>query len=157
MISAETKEKIDDLTGRFPVRRSALLPALHLIQQELGYITPEAISYLSSRFELTPAQVYETITFYHMFHTRSVGRYVFHVCTNISCMLRGSQEIRQTLKDILGIEPGETTADGRFTLLETECLAACSAAPVVQLNDEYLEEVTCQQLRELISRLNKEP
>lgn len=156
MISAETKEKIDALTGMFPLRRSALLPALHLIQQELGYIAAEVIPYLSGRFELTPAQVYETISFYHMFHTRPVGRHVFYVCTNISCMLRGSEEIMQTLKEILGIEPGETTADGRFTLLETECLAACGAAPVVQWNDDYLEEVTCRQLRELIPRLKTE-
>ncbi len=156
MISAATKEKVEALASAFPQRRSGLMPALHLIQQESGYISPEATVFLSQVFELSRAQIHETITFYHMFRTRPAGRFIFQVCTNVSCMLRGSEEIMQTLSEILGIQPGETTPDGQFTLQETECLAACGAAPVVQLNEEYLEHVTCRQIRELIAELRKE-
>jgi NADH-quinone oxidoreductase subunit E len=156
MISAATKVKVEALATAFSRRRSGLLPALHLIQKESGYISPEATAFLARMFELSPAQVFETITFYHMFRTRPAGRYVFQVCTNVSCMLRGSEAIMQTLQEVLGIEPGETTADGQFTLQETECLAACGSAPVVQLNEEYLEHVTCRQIQELLAVLRKE-
>lgn len=156
MISSALQDQIDQLMDSYPERRSALLPALHLLQKEIGYISPEAIDFLADRFGIAATQVYETVSFYHMFHTQPVGKHVIHVCTNISCMLRGSDDIMATLKETLGIEVGETTPDGLFTLLEVECLAACGGAPVVQLNDEYIENADSRQLQKLIARLKQD-
>lgn len=153
MISPNLQEKMDALLATYPQRRSALLPVLHLWQEEYGYISQEGVIFLAEQFGLSPAQVFETVTFYHMFRTKPAGRYVFQVCTNISCMLRGSGEILQALRGVLGIEVGQTTPDGRFTLLETECLAACGGAPVVQLNEEYLERLDCDRIREIVAQL----
>jgi NADH-quinone oxidoreductase subunit E len=153
MFSLATEEKLDVLLHRFPERRSALLPALHLAQKEVGYISPEVVAYLAERFELSTAQVYETVTFYNMFFTKPVGKCVFQVCTNVSCSLRGSEELLKLLKEHLGIEVGQTTADGKFTLLEVECLASCGTAPVVQINEDYVENLNAQKLQEIVDKL----
>lgn len=157
MFSPPTEEKLNQLLQLFPKRRSALLPALHLAQKEVGYISPEVVAYLAERFELSTAQVYETVTFYNMFYTKPVGRCVFQVCTNVSCMLRGGEELLKLLQERLGVEVGQTTADGRFTLFEVECLASCDTAPVLQLNDDYVENLDTQKLQDLIDKLKSDP
>jgi len=157
MFSPEAEEKLNHLVQRFPQRRSALLPALHLAQKEVGYISPEVVAYLAGRFELSTAQVYETLSFYNMFFTKPVGRTVFQVCTNVSCTLRGGEELLQLLKEKLGIEVGQTTPDGKFTLLEVECLASCGTAPVVQVNDDYMENLDSHKLNEIIEKLIAQP
>jgi NADH-quinone oxidoreductase subunit E len=157
MFSPSTEEKLNHLVQIFPQRRSALLPALHLAQKEAGHISPEVVAYLASRFDLSTAQVYETLSFYNMFYTKPAGRTVFQVCTNISCTLRGSEELLHFLKEKLGIGVGQTTPDGKFTLLEVECLASCGTAPVVQVNDDYVENLNCQKLNELIEKLIAQP
>src|SRR3990170_4883760 len=101
MFSPPTEAKLSELLERFPQRRSALLPALHLAQKEVGYIPPEVVDYLAKRFELSTAQVYETVTFYNMFYTQPVGKCVFQVCTNVSCMLRGGEVLLQHLREKL--------------------------------------------------------
>jgi NADH-quinone oxidoreductase E subunit len=157
MFSPPTEEKLNHLLQIFPKRRSALLPALHLAQKEVGHISPEVVAYLAGRFELSTAQVYETASFYNMFFTKPVGRSVLQVCTNVSCTLRGGEELLKLLKDKLGIEVGQTTPDGKFTLLEVECLASCGTAPVVQVNDDYVENLSCKQLEELVEQLKAQP
>ena len=157
MLSPSAEEKLNHLVRIFPQRRSALLPALHLAQKEVGHISPEVVAYLAGRFELSTAQVYETVSFYNMFFTKPAGRTVFQVCTNVSCTLRGSEELLQLLKEKLGIEVGQTTPDGKFTLLEVECLASCGTAPVVQVNDDYVENMNCHKLNELIAKLTTQP
>lgn len=155
MFSPPTEQKLNELLHAFPEKRSALLPALHLIQKEAGYISQEGVAFLAEQFGLSTAQIYETVTFYNMFFTKPVGRCVLQVCTNISCMLRGGEELLAILRDRLGIQIGETSKDGKFTLMEVECLASCGTAPVIQLNDEYLENLDVPKLQELIDTLTK--
>ena len=131
MLSETTRQKIESLIDKYPHRRSALIPSLQLAQDEVGFLPPEAICELAGIFELTPNQVYEVASFYTMLYRKPVGKYVIQVCTNISCMLCDSEAILAHLEKRLGIKPGETTPDKKFTLMEVECLASCGTAPVV--------------------------
>ncbi len=153
MLSDATLQKIDALIAKYPVRRSALIPSLHLAQEEVGYISPDVVSRLAQIFELTPNEVYEVVSFYTMLHKEPVGKYVLQVCTNISCLLCNSEAIMAHLQKRLGIKPGETTPDKRFTLLEVECLASCGTAPVVQINDDYHENLTTEKLDRILDSL----
>ena len=153
MLSEDTLQKIDALIARYPVRRSALIPSLHLAQAEVGYISPDVVLDFSRIFELTPNEVYEVVSFYTMLHKAPVGKYVLQVCTNISCLLCNSEIILAHLQKRLGIKPGETTPDRKFTLLEVECLASCGTAPVIQINDDYHENLTPEKLDRILDSL----
>lgn len=153
MLSDSTRQKIGDLIAKYPVPRSALIPSLHLVQAEVGYIPQESAAELADIFHLSPNEVWEVASFYTMFHKKPVGKYVLQVCTNISCLLCDSEEILQHLQKRLGIKPGDTTADGRFTLLEVECLASCGTSPVVQINDDYHENLTTDKLDRILDGL----
>jgi NADH-quinone oxidoreductase subunit E len=153
MLSNSTRQKIDRLISRYPVPRSALIPSLHAVQAELGYLTKEAVVEIAEVFHLSPNEVWEVASFYTMFYKKPVGKYVLQVCTNISCMLCDSTEILQHLQKRLGIKTGETTPDGRFTLLEVECLASCGTSPVVQINDDYHESLTTEKLDRILDGL----
>lgn len=153
MLSEATLQKIDALIARYPVRRSALIPSLHLAQEEVGYISPDVVLEFSRIFELTPNEVYEVVSFYTMLHKAPVGKYVLQVCTNISCLLCSSEVILTHLQKRLGIKPGETTPDRKFTLLEVECLASCGTAPVIQINDDYHENLTPEKLDRILDSL----
>jgi NADH-quinone oxidoreductase subunit E len=138
----------------YPQQRSALIPSLFLAQDEVGYLAPEAIREVAEIFGLSPNEVYEVASFYTMFYKKPVGKYVVQVCTNISCLLGNSEEIMTHLKRRLGIKPGETTADNKFTLIEVECLASCGTAPVVQINEDYHENLTVEKLNQILDGLN---
>jgi len=153
MLSEATLQKIDALIARYPVRRSALIPSLHLAQAEAGYISSEVVRDIARIFELTPNEVYEVVSFYTMLFKAPVGRYVLQVCTNISCLLCNSEGILAHLQKRLGIKPGETTPDRKFTLLEVECLASCGTAPVIQINDDYHENLTPEKLDRILDSL----
>lgn len=153
MLSEAARQKIEALIVRYPRRRSALLPALELAQEEIGYLAPDAIRAVAEIFELTPNEVYEVASFYTMLFKQPVGRYVIQVCTNISCLLCNSEEIVAHLVKRLGIKPGETTPDHKFTLMEVECLASCGTAPVVQINEDYHENLTLQKIDEILDTL----
>jgi NADH-quinone oxidoreductase subunit E len=153
MLSKATRQRIDALIAKYPVRRSALIPALHLAQEEAGYISADVVREFSGIFELAPNEVYEVVSFYTMLFKAPVGKYVLQVCTNISCLLCNSESIMNHLQKRLGIKPGETTPDRRFTLLEVECLASCGTAPVVQINDEYHENLTPEKLDLILDNL----
>ena len=146
MLSEATRQKINALIAKYPVRRSALIPALHLAQEEAGYITKDVVREFAGIFELAPNEVYEVVSFYTMLFKAPVGKYVLQVCTNISCLLCNSEGIMAHLQRRLGIKPGETTPDNKFTLLDVECLASCGTAPVVQINDDYHENLTPEKL-----------
>ena len=126
------------LQALYPERQAALLPVLRMAQETFAYISPEVEVYVAELFELSPAHVHEVVTFYTLFFQRPVGRHVISVCHNLSCSLRGAEDIVAHLEGRLGIEAGETTADGRVTLLRVECLCACEAAPMVQVDDAYV-------------------
>jgi NADH-quinone oxidoreductase E subunit len=153
MFSTETNTKIEALIAKYPQKRSALIPLLHLAQIEQGRITEEAIHYFAEKLDLFPVEVYETATFYSMFFLESIGKYHIQLCRTISCMLCGAPQLRQHLEARLGIKVGQTTPDGRFRLSEVECLGSCSTAPMMQVNFDYHENLTAEKVDEILNSL----
>lgn len=142
------------LLGRYPTRQAVLLPALWIAQREFGWISPAVEEYVAALMELPPAHVHAVVSFYSMFHRAPVGRWHLEVCANLSCRLRGAERIANCIERKLGIAPGQSTADGKFTLGLVECLASCATAPVLQLNHErYYENLTEESTARLIDEL----
>jgi NADH-quinone oxidoreductase subunit E len=135
--NAEQIGEVRRLQSLYPDRRGALLPVLHLAQDTFGHISLDVEEYVAGLFDLSPAHVHEVVTFYTLFFREPKGRHVISVCQNLSCHLMGAKTIIDHLKQRLGIEVGETTADGRVTLLAVECLCACEQAPMMQVDDRY--------------------
>ena len=133
--------------------RSALIPLLHLAQEQDGWVSPEAMEHVAELLDITPAEVVGTASFYHMFKLEPVGRYVVNVCTDISCHLMGGQELLEHAEHALDIRSSATTADGLFTLEEVECIAACTEAPCLQVNYRYRYRVTNEDFDQLIDDL----
>ena len=133
-----------EIVVRYPSdqRRSAVLPALYLVQQQLGYVSPNAMRYVAGLLEMTPADVEDVVSFYTMFYTKPLGKFVLQVCRTLSCALNGAERVTEAISTTLELRPGETDATGTFTLLEVECLGACDRAPVVMVNDAWHE---CQK------------
>ncbi|HUC14340.1 MAG TPA: NAD(P)H-dependent oxidoreductase subunit E [Acidimicrobiales bacterium] len=131
-----------ELIALYPVTRSALIPVLHLLQEQDGYLSPDGIVHVAELFELTAAEVRGTASFYDMFFLKPVGRYVVAVCTNIACMLAGSYELLDHIEKRLGVSTGGTTPDGSFTLEDAECLALCGNAPCLTVNWRYFGDMT---------------
>jgi len=132
-------------------QKSAVIPVLHLAQQEFGgWLSPEAMDYVASILGLQPIEVYEVATFYSMYNLKPVGKYMFEVCQTGPCMINGSDDIIKYIYDKLGIKPGETTADGMFTLKTVECLGACGYAPMMQLGKNYREHLTKEKVDAII-------
>jgi len=151
--TAENKRKFDEILTRYPVQRAAMLPALWLAQQQHGWISHEVMEYVGSLLGLSPAKVYETVTFYTMFHLKPIGKHHFQVCRTLPCQLMGAEGITSHLEKKLGVKLGETSGDGRYTLSEVECLGSCGTAPMLQLNDDYHENLTPEKLDALIASL----
>ncbi len=152
-LSEQTEAKIEQVMQRYPEKRAATLPILHLIQEEKGWISEEAQNYVAQRVEVPPIKIREVLSFYTLLRTRKIGKFHFQVCRTVACTLRGGKSILQHLEKKLGIKSGETSADGMFTLTEVECLAACEIAPMLQLNDDYIGPLTPEKLDELIDGL----
>ena len=154
--SDATMALVQKIIKRYPEDRhkSALLPVLHLAQAEFGgWLSPETMDYVASILNLKPIEVYEVASFYTMYNLRPVGKCVLEVCRTGPCMLRGSDDIIEYLEEKLGITDGETTADGMFTLKTVECLASCGTAPMMQVGDHYIENLTCEKLDHILSDL----
>ena len=146
-------DKVQELISHYPEgkQKSAILPVLHLAQQEFGgWLDVSTMDYVASLLNIKPIEVYEVATFYSMYNMKPVGKYVFEVCQTGPCMLNGSDNIIQYIKDKLNIEIGETTADGLFTLKVVECLGACGYAPMMQLGKSYREHLTKEKVDQLI-------
>ena len=135
-VSPATDSRIDALLTRFPRKGSALLPALYLIQEEKGWVSAESMAYVADKIGVSPAFVAGVVSFYTMYHRQPVGRHHIQVCRTLSCMLRGGFQVMEHLKSALGIDVGQVTPDGRFSLAFVECLGACDTAPCAQVNDE---------------------
>jgi NADH-quinone oxidoreductase subunit E len=142
-----------EIIGRYPRPKSALIPILHLAQEEHGYLSTEAMAQIAELLGLTAAEVYGTASFYEMFKFEPVGRYCINVCTNISCQLVGAWELLEHAEQTLGIRSGSTTADQMFTIEDVECIAACTEAPAVQVNYRYRYRVTHEDFDQLIEQL----
>jgi len=155
MLSDALKQKFDLVIARYPLKRSAIVPLLMFAQDEAGYVTDEAIEEIARRVGVRPIEVVEDVGYYSMLHRHPIGRYNFQVCTNISCMLRGGEDILHHCSKKLGIGHKQTTADGMFSLEEVECLGACCGAPAMQVNYDYYENLTQDQIDALIERLKK--
>jgi NADH-quinone oxidoreductase E subunit len=156
MISEQARERMRALAARYPMSRSALLPALHIAQEEEGYLTPEAIETVADVLNLTTDDVKSVATFYTMYYHRPHGQKVIGVCTGISCYLRGCDSLMAHLEKRLGIQKGETTPDGFFTLEGMECLASCGTAPALQVNGEFVENLTLEKADALLDGLRRE-
>jgi NADH-quinone oxidoreductase subunit E len=146
-------EECRRIIEKYPRKRSAILPLLYVAQREFGHITPEAEEMVGEMLDLSPAEVSGVVSFYTMFNRQPVGKYLVQVCRTLSCALMGADDLASHLERKLGIHFGETTPDGRFTLRSVECLASCGTAPVVQINDDYHENLTSQQLDRLLDGL----
>lgn len=151
--SDEKLKKVDEIIARYPEgkQKSAILMILHLAQEEFGgWLSPETMDYVATILKIEPIEVYEVATFYSMYNLKPVGRYLFEVCQTGPCMLRGSDDIIEYIKKKLGINVGETTADGLFTLKTTECLGACGYAPMMQLGKFFREHLTPEKVDQII-------
>ena len=155
MISEQAKQRMRALASRYPVARSAVMPALYIAQQEEGYITQEALQAVAEAIGITVGDVESVATFYTMYYQQPPGRKVIKVCTSISCYLRNCDALLKHLEQRLAINRGETTADGNYTLMTTECLASCGTAPVLQVNNEFVENVTPEMVDALIDEWNR--
>ncbi|MCC5953952.1 MAG: NAD(P)H-dependent oxidoreductase subunit E [Acidimicrobiia bacterium] len=142
-----------EILSRYPVPKSALVPLLHLAQEQDGHVTRDAMVHIAELVGVTPAEVIGTCTFYEMFKMEPVGRYLVNVCTNISCMLMGSDALLHHAEERLGISAGDTTPDGMFTLEGVECIAACTEAPCLQVNYRYRTNVTNESFDSLVNEL----
>ena len=142
-----------EIISRFPRSRSALIPLLHLAQEQDGYVAEDAMVHIAELVGITPAEVYGTCSFYEMFKLAPVGRYCLNICTNISCQLDGGWELLEHAERTLGIRAGGTTADGLITLEDVECIAACTEAPALQVNYRYRCRVTTDQFDQLVDDL----
>jgi NADH-quinone oxidoreductase E subunit len=140
--SPEAKQKIDAIKGRYPHRQAACLPVLHLAQDEFGWISDEAVDAVAEVLDLPAAHVWGVATFYTMYHRHPTGKHTLMVCTNVSCMLRGGYDVLAALEGKLGVKAGGTSADGEFTLIEEECLAACANAPCMISGHKYFLDLT---------------
>jgi NADH-quinone oxidoreductase E subunit len=151
----ENRAKFDQIVARYPPerKRSAVLPALYLVQYQQGYITASAMRYVAGLLELTPADVEDVVSYYTMFFTRPVGKYVLSVCRTLSCALNGAERVTEEIRAALGIKPGETDPSGTFTLLEVECLGACDRAPVIMVNDAWQEHQRPEDVDRLLKDL----
>ncbi|MBI3820500.1 MAG: NADH-quinone oxidoreductase subunit NuoE [Planctomycetes bacterium] len=151
--SKETIARFDAQVKQYPTTRSALIPILHYAQEEKGWISRETIEMVAVYLKLAPIQVWEVATFYPMFHLQPVGRHVAWVCRNISCDLRGCNEIIDAFHKKCGVAPGQTTADGKLTLRLAECLGGCAQAPVMDIDGTYYENLTPEQVGSILDRL----
>src|SRR3982750_781789 len=153
--TAENRARFDEVVKRYPAerRRSAVLPALYLAQYQQGYITANAIRHVAGLLGITRADVEDVVSFYTMFYTRPVGKFVLQVCRTLSCALNGAERVTEALQDKLGIRSGQTDDSGTFTLMEVECLGACDRAPVIMVNDSWQESQTPEDVGRLIDDL----
>jgi NADH-quinone oxidoreductase subunit E len=152
-LKPETLRAIDEVIPHYQVKRSATLPLLHLIQEDVGYISPEAIEWVAAKLELQPINVYEVVTFYPMFRQKPIGRRHIRVCRTLSCALLGGYKTCQTFEQEFNTKRGEISPDGEVTIEFVECLASCGTAPVVLIDDDLHENVDANKAKQLSERI----
>jgi len=151
-----TRQKIDEVITHYPVKRSAAMPLLHLVQEDQGYVSAEAIEWIAQKLELQPINIYELVTFYPMFRQHPIGRRHIKVCRTLSCALVGGFQACEEFRKQFDCPPGETSADGEVTIEFVECLASCGTGPVVMIDEELHEKVDAAKARELAARIKRE-
>jgi NADH-quinone oxidoreductase E subunit len=153
VFSPEVEAEIDRHLAKYPFTRSAILPLMFIVQRERGYLDAPGVSYLANRLSLRITDIWEVATFYSMIQTKPVGKYHIQVCKTLSCKLLGAGRITEQCAKKLGIKPGETTADGKFSLSEVECLGSCGTAPMFQINFDYHENLTTEKVDQILDSL----
>jgi NADH-quinone oxidoreductase E subunit len=146
-------QKADEIVARYPQKRSAILPLLHLVQNEENRISEDGMRFVAKKLGLNMNDVYEVLTFYSMFFTDEIGKYHIQLCRTISCFLCGAGQLREHLEKKLGIKPGQKTPDGRFRLSEVECIGSCSTAPAMQINFDFHENLTPEKIDAILDAL----
>ncbi len=153
MLTQDNLQKVESLFKRYPAKKAALLPTLWIAQDQEGWISEEMMKYIGDLLEVPYAHVLGVVTFYTMYNNKKLGKYHIEVCTNVSCMLRGSEKILETVEKHCGAKIGETSADGKFTVSEVECMGACGGAPMFAIGEEYYENLTPEKTEQLLSSL----
>jgi NADH-quinone oxidoreductase subunit E len=156
MLNEAAQKRIAELKDKFPKRRSAILPAMHVVLEEVGFHNRDIVRQVADLLELSEMDVNETLSFYTYFPREGVGKYHIQVCTNVSCMLLGAEQLLEYLEQKLGIQAGQTTPDGLFTLSVVECLGSCGTAPVMQINQEYHEKLTKAKVDQILDALKQD-
>src|SRR6185295_8201243 len=151
--SPAVEAEIDGHLAKYPVKRSAILPLMFIVQRERGYLDPPGVAYLANRLGLRITDIWEVATFYSMLQTEPVGKYHIQICKTLSCKIMGEPKITEHVCNRLGIKPGETTADGKFTVSLVECLGSCGTAPMFQLNFDYHENLTPEKVDQILDSL----
>jgi NADH-quinone oxidoreductase E subunit len=151
--SDTARAEFERLLTRYPDKEAVILPALYLAQRELGHVSDEAIVYVAGLLVVSPAQIEGIATFYTMYNRKPVGKYHVQICRNISCSLLGAEHLIEHVARKLGVKPGGTTPDGKFTLSLAECLGSCGTAPVMQVNDDYFENLTEASIDAILDKL----
>jgi NADH-quinone oxidoreductase E subunit len=151
--STEVEAEIDWHLAKYPVKRSAILPLMFIVQRERGYLDPPGVAYLAKRLSLRITDIWEVATFYSMLHTKPVGKYHIQICKTLSCKIMGEPGITEHVCTKLGIKPGETTKDGRFTVSLVECLGSCGTAPMFQIGFDYYETLTTAKVDQILDSL----
>ena len=144
--------EIERHLAKYPVKRSAILPLMFVVQRERGYLDPPGVAYLANRLGVRITDIWEVATFYSMINTEPVGKYHFQICKTLSCKILGANKITEHCTRRLGIKPGEATEDGQFSLSEVECLGSCGTAPMMQIGFDYYENLTTDKVDELIEK-----
>jgi len=152
----EVESKLETIKNRYPDKRSAVMPALYLAQEQYGWLTKEAIEWVSNRLEMPPTHVDEVASFYTMYYKKPVGKYHVQVCRTLSCMICGAVALTKHLKTRFGLRSGEISADGMWSYEEVECLGSCGTAPMVQINDVFFENLNPEKLDAVLNRIEKE-
>jgi NADH-quinone oxidoreductase subunit E len=153
VLSADREREMADILLRYPNRKAACIPVLHLCQEQHGYVSDDVIAFVADRLDLAPAQVKGVVTFYTLFNTQPVGKHQVWVCKTLSCALRGADQIIAHCEKKLGVHVGETTADGKVTLRTAECLASCGTAPMMQVDKRYYEQLTPAEVDRILDRI----
>jgi NADH-quinone oxidoreductase subunit E len=148
--SDENEAIFQETLAKYPTKMAVLLPALWLCQNQGGYLTDDMLEYVAERLDLSPVHVYSVVEFYTMYHRRPPGKYHLQLCRTLSCVLCGCEEIRDHIRKKLGIQPGEKTKDGLFSIEEVECLGSCGTSPVMRINDVYCENLTLAKVDEIL-------
>jgi NADH-quinone oxidoreductase subunit E len=158
LLTDELKKVLEEkYFPRYPSKRAVLLPALHLVQHEYNWLPPQAIEEIANFLEIAPAEALDTASFYEEYWLKPKGKYLLQVCRSLTCEICGSEKLRDHLQNKLNVEPGETTADKRYTLVELECLGACGSAPVVMVNETLYENINTDQLDDILEKLPDDP
>jgi NADH-quinone oxidoreductase subunit E len=152
-LSAEHEKIVDELVSRYPAKQAACIPVLHLCQKQVGWVSPEVIAYVATRLSMSTSEVQGVVTFYTMYHQHPPGKHTVWVCRTLSCELMGAKTLQEHLERRLGCHAGGTSADGTFSLKKAECLAGCGYGPMVQVDDQFYENLTVEKLDALLDRI----